>query len=168
MILILMGVSGSGKSTVGRELAQTLHWKFIEGDDLHPLKNIQKMSQGLPLDDCDRWPWLKAIRQKIEALQASNGSAVITCSALKASYRDILRQDPNENVEFIYLQGSPEMLKSRLRQRQGHFMKERMLDSQLATLEEPHDAIVINEEETASPKQTVQKIYSVLHQRYSL
>lgn len=157
MILILMGVSGSGKSTVGRALAKALQWDFIEGDNLHPSENVRKMSQGIPLHDSDRWPWLKAIRHKIEELQADDCSAVITCSALKQSYRDLL-QDGLSDLKFIYLKGSRETLKSRLEERQGHFMKEQMLDSQLATLEEPEDAIVMNEDELGSVEQTVQAI----------
>jgi gluconokinase len=157
MILILMGVSGSGKSTVGRTLAKVLEWDFIEGDDLHPPENVRKMSQGIPLQDSDRWPWLEAIRHNIEALQADDRSAIITCSALKQSYRDLL-QDGLGDLKFIYLKGSRETLQSRLEERQGHFMKEQMLDSQLATLEEPEDAIVMNEDELDSVEQTVQAI----------
>lgn len=167
MILILMGVSGSGKSTIGQALAQTLNWQFIEGDRLHPIGNIEKMSQGIPLRDEERWPWLHNIRQAIDQLQIGGESAVITCSALKQSYRDFLREGHSAAVQFIYLKGSPETLRLRLGQRQGHFMKANMLRSQLATLEEPHQAMIINIDETNSIEQTVAQICERLNQQHS-
>lgn len=162
MILIVMGVSASGKSTVGQQLAQTLGWTFLEGDDFHPPANVDKMSQGEPLNDRDRWPWLDAIRQTMATLQRQDTSAVITCSALKQSYRDYLRQPATVEAQFVYLKSSPQTLQTRLEQRQGHFMKAAMLESQLATLEEPQAAIVVEVDNSTPPEQVVQAICAQL------
>ncbi len=165
MILIVMGVSASGKSTIGRLLAQTLNWGFIEGDELHPSVNIQKMSQGQPLSDSDRWPWLDAIRQLIDQLAQHDKSAVITCSALKQSYRDYLCQHHASEVQFIYLKSDPQTLQSRIAQRSGHFMKAGLLQSQLDTLEEPQEAaIVIAVDNSMMPAEVVQTICTHLPQ----
>jgi gluconokinase len=165
MILILMGVSGSGKSTIGQALAQTFDWEFVEADTLHPKENIEKMSQGIPLDDRDRDPWLKAIRQKIVEIQAAGHSAVVACSALKQSYRDILRGNQDEGLHFVYLKGSPKTLKQRLIHREGHFMKADMLDSQFAALEEPAYEIEVNIDEIESVDQAIDVICTKLKQR---
>jgi gluconokinase len=129
---IIMGVSGSGKTTVGLALASLLDLHFIDGDDLHPPANKDKMAKGIALQDEDRQPWLETIR---DTLQQSEG-IVIACSSLKRVYRDTLRQG-NSGLKFIYLQGDKATLKERLEQRSGHFMKANMLDSQLATFEIP-------------------------------
>ncbi len=140
MIIIVMGVSGSGKTTVGRLLAQQLGWRFVDGDDLHPAANIAKMSHGIPLDDRDRRGWLQAIGSVISNALEQSESLVVACSALKAAYREGLDQP---GVEWIYLKGSREQLQARLAQRQGHFMSLQLLDSQLAALQEPQDALAL-------------------------
>ena len=135
-VLVVMGVSGSGKSTVARPLAERLGWPFQEGDALHPPANIAKMAAGIPLDDADRGPWLAAIAGWIaERLRAGTGG-VVTCSALRRAYRDRLREAGN-GVIFIYLTGSKAVIAARMARRHGHFMPVALLDSQVATLEAP-------------------------------
>lgn len=140
-IVIVMGVSGSGKSTVAGMLATRLGWDLIEGDDLHPPANVAKMASGHALTDDDREPWLREIAQRISAEVSAGHSALITCSALKRSYRDMLREGvighPEAVLTFLYLHGSRAELERRLTARVGHFMPAGLLDSQLATLEEP-------------------------------
>jgi gluconokinase len=138
VIVILFGVSGAGKTTLGQLLAEELGWKFYEGDDFHPHANIDKMHAGVPLTDEDRRPWLENLRGLIERLLAAKQNAVLTCSALKKSYRSYLRV--NEEVKFVYLRGSYELIANQLRQRHGHFMNPKLLQSQFATLEEPEAA----------------------------
>jgi gluconokinase len=133
-VVVLMGVSGCGKSTVGALLAGRLGWDFKEGDDLHPAANIEKMAAGHPLDDEDRWPWLATVAEWITEHTAAARPGVITCSALKKSYRDLLR---GEHVVFVYLEGSREQIMRRLAARHGHFMPTTLLDSQFADLEPP-------------------------------
>jgi carbohydrate kinase (thermoresistant glucokinase family) len=135
-ILVVMGVSGSGKSTVARELAARLGWPFQEGDDLHPPANVAKMHAGTPLDDADRIPWLHEIAAWIDARIAAHESGIVTCSALKHAYRNILVGD-RPQVRLVYLQGDKAMIARRLAARKGHFMPPGLLDSQFATLEEP-------------------------------
>jgi gluconokinase len=135
-VLIVMGVSGSGKTTIAVPLAKTLGWRFQEGDDLHPPANVAKMHSGTPLTDEDRWPWLRAIAALIDEWRAAGVSGVITCSALKHVYRDILIGD-RADVRLVYLQGDQELISARLQARHGHFMPATLLDSQFATLEEP-------------------------------
>lgn len=130
-----MGVSGSGKTTIGKELASELGWAFYDADDFHPAENVAKMSLGIPLDDSDREPWLKTLREIVVAGLNRKEGGVLACSALKASYRDQLLID--DRVSLIYLRGDPALIEERLRNRSGHFMKPGMLDSQLAALEEP-------------------------------
>jgi gluconokinase len=133
-VLVLMGVSGSGKSTVGALLAGRLGWDFEEGDDLHPVANVEKMAAGHPLDDEDRWPWLAKVAQWIVAHTTTGRPGVITCSALKRSYRDVLR---GEHVVFVDLAGTREQIARRLVKRHGHFMPSSLLDSQFDALEPP-------------------------------
>lgn len=135
-----MGVSGCGKSTVGALLAGELGWPFEEGDSLHPQANIDKMAAGHPLEDDDRWPWLEKVAEWVDGCLDSGRSGVITCSALKRSYRDVINRrgvGGGGGVEFVYLAGSRETIAARLAARQGHFMPPALLDSQFATLEEP-------------------------------
>jgi gluconokinase len=141
MVVLLMGVSGSGKTTVGKLLAIQLGWEFTDADNYHSAANVKKMQSGIPLTDADRTPWLDAVRGLISEWIAAEKNGVLACSALKRSYRDILVTSPA--VKVVYLKGSPELLSERLRARVGHFMTEQMLASQLATLEEPENAIVI-------------------------
>ncbi len=136
MIIILMGVSGSGKTTIGRLLAQDLGWPFYDGDDFHLQANIDKMRQGIPLTDDDRDSWLAALRHQIDTLIDDGQSAVLACSALKQAYRERLRGD-RAKVHFIYLQGDSALIRQRLQKRQGHFMKADLLTNQFDTLEEP-------------------------------
>ncbi|QND54011.1 gluconokinase [Phyllobacterium sp. 628] len=132
--LIVMGVSGSGKSSVGEGIAKALDLPFLEGDVLHPASNVEKMSAGIPLTDDDRWPWLDKIGA--ELAKAEKG-IVVSCSALKKTYRDRLRQEAGGPLAFVFLDGSLEVLRAHMGKRTGHFMPLSMLDSQLATLEPP-------------------------------
>jgi gluconokinase len=133
-VLVIMGVSGSGKSTVAGLLAGRLGWDLAEGDDMHPPANVTKMAAGHPLDDEDRRPWLTTIATWIHEHTAAGRPGIVTCSALKRSYRDVLR---GEHVVFVYLAGSHDQIARRLAARHGHFMPAGMLDSQIATLESP-------------------------------
>jgi gluconokinase len=142
MVIVLMGVSGSGKTTVGVPLAQALGGEFVEGDDYHPPANVAKMRQGIPLDDADRRPWLEALSAEIGRWLAAGRTVVLACSALKRSYRTILRGG-RAGVRFVHLKGNTSLIRARLAERRGHYMPASLLDSQLATLEEPQDAIVV-------------------------
>lgn len=141
MIVVIMGVAGSGKSTVGRLLAQALDCPFLEGDTLHPPSNIEKMSSGQPLTDADRAPWLAAVHARIMQFAASGQSLVVACSALKQAYRDQL-QAAVDNLRWVFLTGPEAVLRQRLEHRKGHFFKADLLASQLADLEPPTNAIV--------------------------
>lgn len=157
MIILLMGAAGSGKTTVGKLLATQLSWEFADGDDFHPPANIAKMSRGIPLTDDDRLPWLKSIRSAMEQWLAQGRDVVVACSALKRSYRDLLGVDSNaKDIKLVYLKGAYDLLLERLHSRTGHYMKEQMLVSQLADLEEPKEAITIHI--SSSPEQIVFEI----------
>jgi gluconokinase len=143
MILIVMGVAGSGKTTVARLLAKELSWTFRDSDEFHPPANVVKMSGGIPLNDADRAPWLAAMRATIETWLRENTNAVLTCSCLKADYRTTLLVDP-ARMRIVYLKGSFELIEARLLQRANHFMKVNLLKSQFEILEEPHDAVVVD------------------------
>jgi gluconokinase len=136
VIVVMMGVSGSGKSTVAAFLATALGCQFQEGDDLHPRENVEKMRGGAPLTDADRMPWLRKIAAEIDGWRARGECGVLTCSALKRSYRDIIIGD-RRDVVLVYLRGSRELIRQRMAARLGHFMPVALLDSQFATLEEP-------------------------------
>jgi len=135
-ILVVMGVSGSGKSSIAEMLAAALGVDFLEGDDFHPRQNIEKMKSGTPLTDEDRWPWLRAIAAQIDEWRVQGKAGVVTCSALKRAYRDILIGDRRE-VRLVYLRGSHELIRDRMAARKEHFMPVGLLDSQFKTLEEP-------------------------------
>ena len=155
MIVIVMGVSGSGKTTVGKLLAASLNWEFRDADDFHPLSNVEKMSRGIALDDADRTPWLRQLQAAIDTWLLENKNVVLACSALKASYREMLCQD-NKQIKIVYLKGAFELLAARLKNRQNHYMKADLLSSQLATLEEPQDAIIADASQT--PEAIVEQI----------
>jgi len=144
MIVVLMGVSGSGKSTVGKILADQLGWTFVEADDYHPRANVEKMRGGTPLDDADRRPWLAALRERIAQACRSGEDVVLACSALKHRYQDYLEQDDPPCVRYVYLEGSPELIQQRLAARKGHFMNPALLGSQFAALEPPADAVRVD------------------------
>lgn len=143
MVIVVMGVTGAGKTTVGRLLAAQLGWAFFDADDFHPKPNVEKMRAGQPLTDADRAPWLAAVRVLIADCLRQGRNAVIACSALKASYRARLQVDPNR-VAFVFLTGDPDLLRARLRARQGHFMPAALLDSQISLLEEPPEGVRVN------------------------
>ena len=136
VVAVVMGVSGSGKTTVSALLAAALGCQFQEGDDLHPAENVKKMQSGTPLTDADRLPWLHKIADEIDAWRARHESGVLTCSALKRSYRDIII-DGRPDVTLVYLRGSYDLIHRRMAARHGHFMPVALLDSQFATLQEP-------------------------------
>lgn len=138
-----MGVSGSGKSTFGKALAQKLDWDFFDADDFHPPENIAKMQAGMPLDDSDRTPWLSALSNLLVSTLTAGRHPVLACSALKESYRAKLLED-KPAIKLIYLRGSYELIWSRMSGRQGHYMKPAMLQSQFEILEEPEDALVLD------------------------
>ncbi|WP_425352927.1 gluconokinase [Rhizobium anhuiense] len=135
--IIVMGVSGCGKSSVGEKLAEALHLAFVEGDALHPAANVEKMSKGIPLTDEDRMPWLDLIGEDMQAPLDKSEGIIVSCSALKRVYRDRLRAAVGGNLFFVYLEGSKALLTKRMGERKGHFMPVSLLESQLATLELP-------------------------------
>jgi gluconokinase len=142
MIIVLMGVTGAGKTTVGKLLAQRLGWKFLDADDFHPAANIEKMKRGISLTDADREPWLAAIHSALSSCAAKNQDVVLACSALKRSYREKLAA--GVDLRICYLKGTFHEISARLEHRSGHFAGEAILAGQFADLEEPDDAVVLN------------------------
>lgn len=138
MVIIVTGVAGSGKTTIGRHLAEELGWTFVDADDFHPPANVEKMSRGDPLEDADRLPWLELLSDHLRDCLDCDRHVVLACSALKASYRKYLLID-DQRVKLVYLKIDHALVMERLRARQGHFMKAEMLDSQFAVLEEPEE-----------------------------
>jgi gluconokinase len=164
-IAVVMGVSGSGKTTVARGVAERLGWRLVEGDAFHPPGNVAKMQAGTPLTDDDRWPWLRAIAAEIDAMRARGEHAVVACSALKRIYRDILI-GARPDVVLVYLQGSKALIAERIAGRRQHFMPATLLDSQFATLEEPgadEHPIVVSI--TPSPDGIIDAVVSKLKER---
>ena len=143
MVIVIIGVAGAGKTTIGKLLSEGLGWPFYEGDDFHTSANVEKMSRGTPLSDEDRWPWLAELRKLIDQLIGQGQDAVLACSALKRSYRDRLQGDAAQ-VAFVYLKGDYGTVWERLSARPGHFMRAGMLESQFQTLEEPDDATIVD------------------------
>ena len=158
MLILVMGVAGSGKTLIGSLLAQELNFAFADADSFHPAANIEKMSRGVPLTDEDRRPWLDAIHTALCDWNAAGRSAVVTCSALKERYREYLARDCN--VAIVYLKGDFDLIQGRLMQRTGHFMRPEMLASQFADLEEPSDAITVDV--SGTPDEIVAAIRSKL------
>jgi gluconokinase len=146
VIVVLMGVTGAGKTTIGVRLAQRLGWDFVDADSFHSPANVEKMKQGIALDDADRGPWLKSLHDAVEGWAAEHKNVVLACSALKSSYRDELCVAGQ--TKFVYLKGSYDLIYQRLRQRHGHFASETILASQFAALEEPDDAITVDIDHT--------------------
>lgn len=158
MIIVIMGVTGSGKSTVGPLLASELLCRFLDGDSLHSPGNVEKMAHGIPLTDADRVPWLAAIHARIVSSFQRGDHLVVACSALKQRYRDTLSS--GVTITWVYLKGSAALIRERLQHREHHFMKAQMLASQFAELEEPVDAIVIDI--AVKPAVAVRQIMSAL------
>ena len=167
VIAIVMGVSGSGKTTVAVLLAAALGCQFQEGDDLHPAANVKKMHGGTPLTDADRWPWLQRIAEEIDGWRTREESGVITCSSLKRVYRDIIIGN-RPDVTLVYLKGSRDLIHRRMAARHGHFMPVALLDSQFATLQEPTpDEHPIAVDVGDRPAEIVEEIVQELEQRQS-
>ena len=142
MILVLMGVCGSGKTTIGVALAQALHWTFLDADDFHPAANVAKMAAGHPLTDEDRWPWLDGLAAELRQVQERGGHAVLACSALRETYRERLQRAGD--VRIVYLKGDSQTIQERLAARQHRYMPATLLASQMAVLEEPDEALAVD------------------------
>ncbi|WP_117190886.1 gluconokinase [Rhizobium terrae] len=167
LAVVVMGVSGSGKTSVGQRLAERLNCAFVEGDRLHPAANVAKMAQGIPLTDEDRWPWLDLVGGELAAARERDESVVVTCSALKKVYRDRLRQASGGLLYFVFLTGDPKVLEARMGARTGHFMPASLLQSQLATLENPQsEAGVVMVDIDASLDAIVGKAFDKLVKLY--
>ena len=162
MVIIIFGVSGAGKTTIGKLLARDLRWRFIEADDFHPAANIEKMRSGHPLTDNDRWPWLERLRQQIKRSLCARENAVLACSALKRAYRDRLRV--SDEVNFVFLRGDHALVETQVRSRHGHFMNAALLQSQFDDLEEPEsDENVLTIELGRTAEEIVDRIRVKLH-----
>jgi gluconokinase len=155
MVIIVMGVSGSGKTTIGRALANALQWRFSDADDFHSPENVEKMKRGIALTDQDREPWLRAIRAAIEQWKRDEPGHILACSALKENYREILGQN-DPDVRFVYLQGGFDLISQRLKERRSHFFNAALLRSQFDALEIPGDAVVVDI--SSDPQKIVQAI----------
>jgi gluconokinase len=161
-MIIIFGVSGAGKTTVGKMLAKQLAWRFLEADDFHPAANIEKMRSGDSLTDADRWPWLDYLRKQIERSLSAGENAVLACSALKRAYRDRLRT--SDEVKFVFLRGDYALVKKQLRSRHAHFMNAALLQSQFDDLEEPQpDENVLTIEVGRTPQEIVEEIKTNLN-----
>ena len=162
MILIIFGVSGAGKTTVGELLARELGWRFLEADDFHPAANVEKMRNGCPLTDEDRWPWLDDLREQIKKSLDAEENTVLACSALKRAYRDRLRV--SDKVKFVLLCGDHALVEQQLSGRRGHFMNPELLQSQFDDLEEPQpDENAVKIQLGRTPQEIVEEIKAKLH-----
>ena len=168
MIVVVLGVSGSGKTTVGQALSTLTGYSFLDADDYHPHANIAKMSRGEPLTDADRAPWLEILRTEMAERLARGEDAILACSALKKAYRQQLQIDP-ARVRFVYLKVSPELLQKRLEQRPGHFMQSSMLRSQLEALEEPdqREALAVEVLADSTPATLASTIQKSLSEKFT-
>ena len=156
MFYVVMGVSGSGKSTIGKLLSDRLNCPFYDADDFHPFSNIEKMSRGIPLDDSDRYPWLLQLEELVSKSLLEGKSGVLACSALKEKYRKIITGKNSQNITWVYLHGDYKTIHQRLKNRTNHFLNEALLCSQFDTLEEPKNALTI--EVTTEAQEIVQQI----------
>ena len=154
MVAIVMGVTGAGKTTIGELMAKQLGWEFVDADRFHSTASVEKIRNGIPLNDADREPWLRAMREAITGWIADQRNVALACSALKRTYRDEL--SVSDSVKFVYLKGSYELISNRLKSRHGHFASESILASQFTTLEEPQDAAVVAADQV--PDQIVKEI----------
>lgn len=159
MILILMGPMGCGKTTIGKLLSEKIGWPFYDGDDFHPKKNVEKMRAGIPLTDSDRKSWLETLHAHIHGLLKQQQNAILACSALKKSYRDILGVNQT-TVRTVYLEGTYELLRERIEERKHHYMNKELLKSQMDTLEEPQDGFVVDI--SPAPETIVETIFEKL------
>jgi gluconokinase len=159
MFIIITGVAGAGKSTVGKLLADNLGWQFYEGDDFHPAANVEKMRRGEALTDADREPWLDALRALIQSALEKSENGILACSALKRHYRARLRV--NEHVVFVHLTATPDLIERRLEQRKSHFMNPSLIQSQFTTLETPETALSLDA--SSPPAVLVQRVRAALH-----
>jgi gluconokinase len=163
--IVIMGISGCGKTTLGKGLAEATGYRFIEGDDLHPAENIAKMSAGIALTDDDRWPWLERVAEVLNTARADDG-CIVSCSALRYAYRHLLRARSGERLLFVFPNVSTEIVRARLRNRPDHYMPPSLLDSQVATLELPRpDEAVLTIDGTATPDQSVTLVMGFLSMR---
>jgi gluconokinase len=160
MIVIVMGVTGVGKTSVGQLVAQRAGWAFHDADDFHSAANVEKMRAGIPLTDDDRWPWLDRLNAVLRDAEAKGASAVLACSALKQRYRDRLEQGLHD-VRWVYLHGTADLIRSRLRARKGHYMNPALLQSQFDALEPPRESVSI--EVDAEPEVLAERVWSALH-----
>jgi len=158
MVILLMGTTGAGKTTVGKILAARLHWIFLDADDFHPQSNIEKMHNGIPLTDSDRLPWLEKIHAELLRLCGTGTNIVLACSALKQSYRDLL--SAGLTMQIVYLRGTYDVMRHHIESRRGHFAGESILAGQFADLEEPHNALVV--EVSRTPQQLASEIIASL------
>ena len=162
MIIVIMGVTASGKTTIGTRASKRFGWPFYDADEFHPPENIAKMSRGEPLTDADREPWLKALHDKMAEEERAGHSAIFACSALKSRYRDVLRQGLPA-VRFVFLKGDPEVLQARLDHRKGHFMPRTMLPSQMAALEEPEPGEALELDAAKPPNELIDAIADMVN-----